>query len=599
MNHNKNPKREDVSLENQWDLSSFYNNITDWENDFNKLKSQINNYKSLQNSFPIDAAHALKILDFDSETTRLFEKLYVYAHLKNDEDKTNSLNEETFQKISMAATALSEESSYIIPEIINTEDEILKDYLNSQELLKYKFLLEKILRRKKHTLDREKENLLSSIYEISDAPSDIFSKLNNADMKFGKITDEKNNSYELTHSNFSFFLMNPNREIRKEAFNQYYKTYDEHKFSLSASLSNSIRKDWLLAKIRNYNSSLEKALFSDNVNLNVYNSLITNVKNNISPIEKYMNFRKKKLNIESLHFYDTYVPLIPDIDFTIEYSDAVDLCIDALKPLGDNYCNILKDGLLHGWVDKYENIGKRSGAYSSGCYDSKPYILLNYNKNDINSVYTLIHEAGHSMHSYFSNNTQNYHYADYSIFVAEVASTVNEFLLTQHLLNKYSDNYQMHQYILNREIDNIRATLYRQTMFAEFELLTHKETEKDSPLSLDSMIQIYNTLIKDYFGNSLCIDNYLQLEFLRIPHFYSSFYVYKYATGISAALSIGNRIINGSQIDRDNYLKFLTLGSSMFPIEELKTTGVDMNSSEPVISAINYFSKLVNKLSEG
>ncbi len=386
--------------------------------------------------------------------------------------------------------------------------------------------------------------------------------------------------------------------LRKKAFFQYYQAYQDHKHTLAATLSNSIKKDFFYSRVRNFNNCRISALFSDNIQETVYDNLIESVKRNLKPLFKYLNFRKKALGLKELHFYDTYVPIIEDVNFRMPYEEAVDVAVSAMAPLGKEYCKVLAEGLLGGWVDRYENRGKRSGAYSSGCYDSPPYILLNYDEHNLNSLYTLIHEAGHSMHSYYSKKYQPYVDHDYTIFVAEVASTFNEDLLSRYLLEVYKDNPKMKAYILNREIDNIRATLFRQTMFAEFEQITHAIVEAHDPLTLEVMTENYHKLLQIYFGDSLVLDPELSLEYLRIPHFYSAFYVYKYATGVSAAIALADKVVSEGETARRAYLDFLKLGGSKFPLDELLDAGIDMRSPEPIERAVAHFGDLVDLLIE-
>jgi oligoendopeptidase F len=417
-------------------------------------------------------------------------------------------------------------------------------------------------------------------------------------LKFGTITDDGGNEIELSHGNFTTFLTNSQRELRQKAFFQYYQAYQDHKHTLAATLSNSIKKDFFYSRVRKFDNCRVSALFSDNIPEAVYDNLIESVKNNLKPLFKYLNFRKKALGLKELHFYDTYVPIIEDVDFRMPYEEAVDVGISAMGPLGEEYCEVLEEGLLGGWVDRYENRGKRSGAYSSGCYDSPPYILLNYDELNLNSLYTLIHEAGHSMHSYYSKKNQPYVDHDYTIFVAEVASTFNEDLLSRYLLEVYKDNPKLKAFILNREIDNIRATLFRQTMFAEFEQITHAIVEAHDPLTLEVMTENYHRLLQIYFGESLALDPELSLEYLRIPHFYSAFYVYKYATGVSAAIALAEKVVNAGETGRLAYLDFLKLGGSKFPLDELLDAGIDMRSPEPIEQAVAHFGDLVDLLIE-
>lgn len=596
MNENKIPLRSEVKKEDQWDLGHLYKSDDDWEKHYNDVDQKIKGYDDykgkLNESFELFKA----ALDFDMEISRQLEKLYTYAHLKNDEDKTNQIYSGMFQKALNLHSRISEASSFITPEIQSVPDKLLKSFMEKDSVSDYRFMLEKIVRNKPHTRSLEVEQVLAMATEVRQAPMQIFSQLDNADLKFGKIQNDKGEVVELSHGNFISFLTSPSREVRKNAFKTFYQAYEDHKYSISAALSASIKKDCFVSKVKKFKTCREAALFPDNVSVDVYDNLIETVKANLGPLFRYLDFRKKTLGLENLHFYDTYVPVVKEVDFKMPYDEAVEVCLKALAPLGKEYVSILEKGLKGGWVDKYENKGKRSGAYSSGCYDSPPYILLNYNENTINSLFTLIHEAGHSMHSYYSCKNQPYAANSYTIFVAEVASTLNETLLGKYLLDLYKDDPKMKAYIVNREIDNIRGTMFRQTMFAEFEKISHDMAEKNQPLTLDTITGEYKKLLEIYFGDTMVIDDELCLECLRIPHFYSPFYVYKYATGIAAAIAVCDRILSKGGAAIDDYLNFLKMGGSDFPINELKTAGVDMNSPEPVVNAIRHFEGLVNRL---
>ncbi len=596
MNENKIPLRSETKTEDQWDLTPLYKSDADWESHYKKIEEDLSGYESFKGKLHGSFETFKSAIDFDMNLSREFEKLYTYAHLKNDEDKTNQPYSGLFQQAMSLYTRISEASSFLTPEIQSIPDELMDSFINHESVSDYRFSLEKILRNKPHTRNMEVEQVLAMATEVSQAPRQIFSQLDNADLKFGKITDDKGNIVELSHGNFVSFLTSPNPKIRKEAFKTYYQSYEGHKHSITATLSASIKKDWFLAKVKNFASCRQASLFSDNVDESVYDNLIETVKTNIDPLFRYLRFRKKILGLDELHFYDTYVPVVKEVDFKMPYDEAVEVCLKALAPLGKEYTDILEKGLKGGWVDRYENKGKRSGAYSSGYYDSPPYILMNYNENTINSLFTLIHEAGHSMHSYYSCKNQPYATNGYTIFVAEVASTLNETLLGKYLLELYKDDPKMKAYIVNREIDNIRGTLFRQTMFAEFEKISHAMAEKNKPLTLDSLTLEYKKLLEIYFGDTMVIDDELCLECLRIPHFYSAFYVYKYSTGIAAAIAICDKILSKGETAIEDYLNFLKLGGSDFPINELKTAGVDMNSPEPVANAIKHFERLVIQL---
>jgi oligoendopeptidase F len=590
------PPRSETPHEHKWDLTPLFESDKKWETLFVEVETQLSFYQKYNGTLKDSVANFKAAIDFHLGITRKIEKLYTYAHLKSDEDKANQLYLGLHQRALNLLTRSAEMASFMTPEIQAIPNEIINRFMEDASLSDYRFYLEKILRYKPHTRSEKEEQILAMSREIANGPSQVFGQLDNVDLKFGTITDAGGNEIELSHGNFTTFLINPRRELRKKAFFQYYQSYQDHKNTLAATLSNSIKKDFFYSQVRNFDNCRMSALFGDNIPEAVYDNLIKSVKRNLYPLFKYLNFRKKALGLKELHFYDTYVPIIEDVEFHLPYEEAVKLAVAAMQPLGEEYCNVLKRGLLGGWVDRYENKGKRSGAYSSGCYDSPPYILLNFDENNLNSLYTLIHEAGHSMHSSYSKKYQPYIDHEYTIFVAEVASTFNEDLLSRYLLEVYKDNPKMKAYILNREIDNIRATLFRQTMFAEFEKITHAIVEINGPLTLEVMTESYHKLLQIYFSDSMVLDPELSLEFLRIPHFYSAFYVYKYATGVSAAIALADKVINEGETARRAYLNFLKLGGSKFPLDELLDAGIDMRSPEPIEQAASHFGNLVDML---
>ena len=592
------PLRNEIADENKWNLTPLFENNEEWEGSFTAIEAELPTYDTYRGRLKESVAVFKEAVEFHLGFSRRLESVYTYAHLKSDEDKSDQHYLGLHQKALNLYTRASEAASYMTPEIQAIADDTLAQYLKDESLSELQFYLEKIIRYKPHTRSQPEEQILAMSREIAGTASQVFSQLDNVDLRFGTITDENGEEIELSHGNFNTFLINSSRKIRKKAFFQYYQVYQNHRHTLAATLSQSIKKDLFYARVRAFENCRRSALFADNVPESVYDNLIQTVKKNLEPLFKYLKFRQKMLGLDELHFYDTYVPIIDNIEFRMPYEEAVDICLKASEPLGDEYGRILEQGLLGGWVDRYENRGKRSGAYSSGCYDSPPYILLNYEENNINSLYTLMHEAGHSLHSYYSNKYQPYVNHDYTIFVAEVASTFNEVLLSRYLLEYYKDSPQMRAYILNREIDNTRATLYRQTMFAEFEKVTHRIVEENQPLTLEVIGEEYRKLLEIYFGDAMVLDPELSLECLRIPHFYSAFYVYKYATGVSAAIALAGKVVAGGESACQAYLDFLKLGGSKFPLDELLDAGVDMSSPEPVVQAINHFSLLVDQLKE-
>lgn len=590
------PERKDIPDDHKWDLKDLFRSDQDWEKEVAEVESRLDLYADYKGRLNDSVKVFKAAIDFHLSLTREIERIYTYAHLKSDEDKSNQIYLGFHQRAVSLNTRASESASFMTPEIQSIPDDQMNSFLADDSLGEYKFFLEKILRYKPHTRSETVEHILAMSREMAHAATQVFGQLDNVDLNFGSIEDENGKDIELSHGNFSTFLINPNRDIRRESFFQYYQAYENHKHTLAATLLHAIKKDLFYARVRHFDSCRASALFADRIPESVYDNLIETVKSNLAPLFKYLKFRKQALALSDLHFYDTYVPIVSDVTFDIPYEVAVDMSIQAMRPLGEEYIKVLKEGLLGGWVDRYENRGKRSGAYSAGSYDSPPYILLNYEAQNINSVYTVLHEGGHSMHSFYSNKHQPYVNHDYTIFAAEVASTFNENLLSRYLLDHYKNDPARTAYILNREIDNIRATLFRQTMFAEFEDITHRIVEDNSPLTLDIITDTYRRLLETYFGDTLVLDPALSLECLRIPHFYSAFYVYKYATGISAAIALADKVVNEGAAAAAAYLNFLKLGGSKFPLDELVDAGVDMQSPEPIQRAIRYFSNLVDRL---
>jgi oligoendopeptidase F len=457
--------------------------------------------------------------------------------------------------------------------------------------------LTKLRRLKPHTLSAAEERLLAIGHSALTGHDETFSQLTNVDMKFGKLADEKGVERELTQSSYSSFLQKRDPDLRRKAFHQFYAEFDDHKFTLASTLASSVKADVFRARARNYPSAREAALYQDDVPVSVYDNLISTVRSNLEPLFRYYALRKRVLGLPEIHQYDTYVPIVPDFEKVTSFDEAIDLCLGALKPLGSEYVGTLGEGLKNKrWCDRYENKGKRSGAFSSGSYGAPPYILMNFKEDVFSDVFTLAHEAGHSMHTWYANRTQRWQDADYPIFLAEVASTFNEELLTHHLLEQ-TDDPKMRAYLINRQLDDIRGTVYRQTMFAEFERDIHAMEESGEPVTLDTMRQAYRKLLETYFGPNFALDPQLELECLRIPHFYSAFYVYKYATGLSAAVALSQQVLEGERNEAvTRYLGFLKSGGSKFPIPTLRDAGVDMSSPEPVRATLKLFAKRVEEL---
>ena len=473
----------------------------------------------------------------------------------------------------------------------------MKKLLASVELEPFRLAVERILRYKPHTLSEKEERLLAMQGEMAQGASKAFRQLLDADLKFGSIKNDKGQQVELSSSNFSQFLVSPHRATRKAAFHQFYEQFTAHENTLAATLNGSIQTDVYYARVRGFTSARESSLFADDVPVSVYDNLIASVHKHLPSLYKYYELRRRKMKLKEIHHYDTYVPILADIEKKHSWKQASELVIDALAPLGAAYTDVLAAGLHGRWCDRYPNQGKQSGAFSSGCYDSDPYILMNYKPEVFNDVFTLAHEAGHSMHSYMSNRNQPYQYSGYAIFVAEVASTFNEELLSHYLLSR-TDEPRERAYLINRAIDDIRGTIIRQTMFAEFEKLTHEMVESGEPLTVQAIRETYRGLLERYFGPEFTLDPELSLECLRIPHFYRAFYVYKYATGLSAAIALSQRVLHGGQAELDAYLRFLKSGSSKFPLDLLRDAGVDMASPKPVDTALAHFGALVDELTD-
>jgi len=588
--------RDSIPANDTWDLDGLYASGETWQADFLSLESQMQQYASFQGTLGKSADKLKACLEFDMAFSRTLEKVHAFAHLRNDEDKTNNLHQGNYEKVTRLLTQYQQARSFINSEIMEIPEATIQGFLDHPDLELYKLYLERQLRYRQYTLSEKEESLLAASSEIARAPNNAFDMLDNADLKLGTVKDEEGKEIAITQGNLQSLLQKQDRRIRKEVFETFYQAYEDHKFTYSSLLSASIKKNIFYAQARNYPSVREMNLFYENIPVEVYDNLIQTVHNHLDPLHQYFDIRKRILGLDALHAYDNNVPLVKDLQWHMPYEEAVEKISEALEPLGSDYVGVMKEGLLDKrWVDRYENKGKRSGAYSSGCYDSNPFILMNYRDDNINSVYTLAHEAGHSMHSYFSNKNQPYVYADYTIFVAEVASTFNEALLTRYFLSQ-DISRDMRIYLISREIDNIRGTLIRQTMFAEFEHQTHQAAEAGQPLTVESFQDIYRKLLEIYFGEGVVLDDCLSLECLRIPHFYFGFYVYKYATGISAAYALANNVLSGGEKELSAYLNFLKSGGSKFPIELLKGAGVDMSSPEPIETALGKFGELVGEL---
>ncbi|MFZ5352790.1 MAG: oligoendopeptidase F [Bacillota bacterium] len=591
------PKREDIPAKHKWRLEDIYANDQIWEKDFSKVKEMAEGLLKYKDKLGISADSLLECLNAAADTNRLSEKVYVYAHMRSHEDSTNSYYQGFADRADSLMVEIQSAASFIIPEILSIPDEKLMEFLNSSEEMKfYRKYLDEILRTKPHRLNASEEKLMAMAGELANAPGNIYSMLNNADIKFPVIKDENGSDIEVTKGRFIQLMESPDRSVRRDAFEALYSTYKKQKNTLASLLNSQVKSNIFNAKVRKYGSSRESYLFPDNVPEEVYDNLIKAMHDNMHLMYRYMSIRKKMLGVEELHMYDLYTPIVKEAKMEIPYEKAVETVKKGLEVLGEQYSKDLAMGFESGWIDVYENEGKRSGAYSWGCYDSHPYVLMNYTDN-VNNMFTLAHEMGHALHSYYSDRNQPYLYAQYKIFVAEVASTANEALLMNYML-KNTEDKTIKMYLLNYFMEQFRTTVYRQTMFAEFEKLLHEKAEAGESLTADLICSVYHDLNVKYYGPDMVVDELIDMEWSRIPHFYTSFYVYKYATGFSAAMSIANQIINEGQPAIDRYLKFLKSGGSDYPIELLKIAGVDMSSPEPVSNALKIFESLLDQMEE-
>lgn len=592
--------RQDVLAEDRWNIESLYPSLADWDQSFQsfvdmKKKPYWPHLVAYQDKLGDGADQVKKTLDDIFSADRKLSALYTYAHLKHDEDITDRKAKEMYEQILACAHAFSQETAWLQPALIGLPDEILNAYLKSPVLKEYAFYIEKIIRIKKHTLSPENEQLLALAGQALQTAGKTYRTITDADFQFGSVLDSQENERALTHATYAIYLREHDRTLRERAFKQYHKQYAKYENTIGELLLGQLQTHHFNSQARHYSSCLEAALFPKNIDVSVYHSLIQAINERLEVLHRYMHLRKKILGLDQLHFYDLYVPLSNDVEIRMPYTEAEDLVIESVAPLGSEYQNILRKGLKEQrWVDRYENKNKRSGAYSSGCFDSYPYILMNY-KNIIRDVFTLAHEAGHSMHSYLSHKNQPYQYSDYPIFLAEVASTFNEDLLMRMMLTR-SKNKTEKFFLLNQQIEDIRGTLFRQTMFAEFELRAHELVEQNIPITPQLLKLEYRHLNQKYFGPAVTIDEDIEIEWARIPHFYYNFYVFQYSTGISAALALSKQVLEGGKEEREAYLNFLKAGSSRYPIDILKLAGIDMTSSQPVKAAIQKFSNLLDEL---
>lgn len=588
-------KRIEQKVEDTWCLEDMFESDDFWEEEFGRLQRMIFQYEDFEGTLGESADSLLEYLKFNDETNLLMERLYVYANMRYHQDMANSMYQEFAARAQKLMVEISGASAFAEPEILEITTEKINIFFNENpELETYKRYISEILRGKNHTLDKKTETILAKSRQMANAAENIFSMYNGADIKFPSITTEEGEEIEITHGNFVPLLESVDREVRKAAFEGVYETYGKMRNTLAATFAANLDQANFYAQVRNFSSAREMYLYGSNIPESVYDNLIETVHKNMDKMHKYVSLRKKILDVSELHMYDLYTPIAKAPDTKYSFEAAKDIVLEGLAPMGEEYIKVLEEGFDNRWIDVYENEGKRSGAYSWGAYGTHPYALMNYH-GTLDHVFTLAHEMGHAIHSYYSDANQPYVNAGYKIFVAEVASTCNESLLIQHLL-KITEDEEEKTYLINHFLEQFKGTLYRQTMFAEFEKIAHSMVQNGEGVTADRLCGIYYNLNKEYFGDDIVIDKEIELEWARIPHFYNPFYVYQYATGLSAAIALSKRILEEGKPAVEDYMKFLTGGSSQDPIELLKIAGVDMTSSEPIETALELFGNLLEEL---
>ncbi|MBB6735071.1 oligoendopeptidase F [Cohnella zeiphila] len=592
MNHV--PKRSETPQEFRWKLEDLFASQAEWDAEYGKVRKQIGQIASFQGKLK-DAASISDCFALEDDMSLSAERLYVFANMRHHEDMADSKNQSLSEKAKKLSVEVNEALSFITPEILALSEDELKQLIQNPQLnVTYKHTLEQMLRQKPHILSKGEEALLAQVGNVSQAPGTIFGMMNNADMKFPKVKNEQGEEVELTHGRYIQFLESRNADVRRDAFKAMYDTYGKWRNTLAATLNANVTKNLFYANARHYPSALEMSLFGDNIPVSVYDNLIATIHKHLPLMHRYMALRKKLLKVDELHMYDLFAPLVDEFDMEVSYDQAKKTVFESLSPLGDEYRKELQGGFDNGWIDVYENEGKRSGAYSWGAFGTHPYVLLNH-KDNLNSMFTLAHEMGHAMHSFYSDANNEYRDAQYTIFLAEVASTLNEALLMDHLLHKSTDPKEK-MYLLTYYADQFRTTVFRQTMFAEFEKIIHRKAEEGEALTPQELCQIYYDLNVKYYGKDVTVDKDIEMEWARIPHFYTSFYVFKYATGFSAATSFAKQILDEGQPAVDRYLGFLKSGGSDYSINILKKAGVDMSSPEPIEQAMSVFEGLLDEM---
>lgn len=590
-------KRSEIRTEDTWNLADILESDEEWKVLFQEASKEIKQYASFKEHLGESEENLYQCLHFDDELSRKIEVLYVYAKMNSDQDTGNSKYQEMVEQAQSLSNQAAEFSSFIVPEILAVPQDKLETILSSTGKISYfKRVLEQIIQKKPHTLSAPMEELLAQSYEATQGAAQIFYLFNNADVKFPSIQGSNGESIAITHGNYISLMENTDRKVRKDAFLGLYHVYQQFSNTLSATYLAHVKQAVYYAKVKNYSSSRAHSLAENEVPEIVYDNLVSVVRAHLPLLHRYMAVRKAALNLPELHLYDLYVPMVEGVNKTYSFDEAKKIVLEGLAPLGEEYQNILREGFSSRWIDIYENEGKRSGAYSWGAYGTHPYVLMNYH-GTLDHVFTLAHEMGHAIHSYYSDHRQPYTYAGYKIFVAEVASTCNEALLIRYLLEKTTDK-QEKKYLINHFLECFRGTLFRQTMFAEFEAAVHKKIEAKQALTAKELCRMYHQLNADYFGREMVIDQEIDYEWERIPHFYTPFYVYQYATGFSAAIAVSSRILTGEKNALEGYKEFLSSGCTMPPIELLKLAGVDMSTAEPIEEALRVFEGLLDEFKE-
>jgi len=587
--------RDEIAKEYKWAIEDLYRDDDQWREDYEKLKGRIPKLAAFQGHLGESAKVLLVMQQTFDELNMLAEKVYVYANQRLHENTDNAVYQNLSSMAQMLLVQMSEAGAYIEPELMALPEGTIEKFLEEEPKLQvYRQYFENMIRQREHVLTRELEEVLASVGELAEGPKDIFSMFNNADIRFPEIEGEDKTPVEVTHGRFISLLQSQNRKVREDAFKALYSVYGKYRNTLAATYRANVKQEVFYAKTRKYGSDLEAALDGSHIPTAVYDNLIEAVHEFLPLMHRYVRLRKKMLGVDELHMYDLYVPMVADVEQKIPFEQAKAMVLEGLKPMGEEYLGLLQEGFDHGWIDVYENQGKRSGAYSWGAYGTHPYVLLNYQDN-LNNVFTLAHEMGHALHSWYSDENQPYIYAGYKIFVAEVASTCNEALLIHHLIGTSTDRKQK-AYLINYFLEQFRTTLYRQTMFAEFEKITHGLQENGETLTADRLCEIYYGLNQEYFGEDICIDKEIEMEWARIPHFYTPFYVYQYATGFSAAIALSNKILTEGAPAVEDYKKFLRGGSSMYPLDLLRMAGVDMEQKKPVEDALHVFAQYLDEM---